>query len=71
MKIKRKLRLEPEALRVETFPTEADGKSPRGTVQGHDSLTGDPTQSWSGPVNCFCCGTQYDSDCCWTDPIKC
>lgn len=32
----RKLRLDPESLRVESFRTSADGDGARGTVRGHD-----------------------------------
>jgi hypothetical protein len=74
MKMKRKLRLEPDALRVEAFPVEETSTSQRGTVQGHQSsLDGEcPSHSWSGPANCFCCSpTDMETGCCWTNPIYC
>lgn len=73
MKQKQKLRLDTASLRVEVFPTMPTVEAQRGTVQGYESsLGGDcPTESWSGPVNCFCCGTNYDTECCHTDPSNC
>jgi hypothetical protein len=71
---KRKLRLEPDALRVEAFPTAESPKAKRGTVQGfQSSLGGDcPSESWSGPHNCFCCAPTYpETECCWTNPLEC
>ena len=72
MRTKVKLRLDTETLRVEIFPTVDRDTSQRGTVQSYESsLGGDcPSVSWSGPVNCFCCGTDYDG-CYWTNPIRC
>lgn len=74
MKKMRKLRLDVNSLTVEAFPTLEAVDTQKGTVKGHESsLGGDcPSESWSGPVNCFCCGSNnYDSECCHTDPIGC
>lgn len=71
---KRKLRLDPGTLKVELFPTSNAAEVVRGTVQAHQSSPGGdcPTASWSGPVNCFCCGSNdYDTQCCYTDPLYC
>jgi hypothetical protein len=71
---KRKLRLEPDTLRIDAFPTAESPKAQRGTVKGfQSSLGGDcPSESWSGPVNCFCCvQSENPTECCWTDPLEC
>jgi hypothetical protein len=74
MKPKRKLRLDAQTLRVEAFPVARAPEMRRGTVHGlQSSLGGDcPSESWSGPVNCFCCAdTSLETGCCPTDPREC
>lgn len=74
MKPKRKLRLDSSDLRVEAFPILEVAQPRRGTVHGlQSSLGGDcPSESWSGPVNCFCCAdTSMETGCCPTDPREC
>ena len=48
----RKVRLNPDQLRVESFPTVRDEREARGTVRGHDSWL-DPA-SYSDDPRCVC-----------------
>jgi hypothetical protein len=80
MKSTRKLRLNPDALRVEGFPTLENDRAPRGTVHGNQesaadcsaySYCGCATVSESGPNVCLCCmGYSVDGPCA-TDPLFC
>lgn len=47
-----KIRLDLDALAVESFGTSDAGVDPRGTVQGH--ATEQPHQSGGKPTNCLC-----------------
>jgi hypothetical protein len=71
MRTKVKLRLDTNTLRVEVYPTVDNDKSVRGTVQSYESSLGGgcPSASWSGPVNCICCGTEYEG--CYWSTIAC
>jgi hypothetical protein len=79
MKSTRKLRLDPDALRVEGFPTLENDRAPRGTVHGNldsggcsgYSYCGCATVSESGMHVCLCC-VDYSVDApCATDPLFC
>ncbi len=59
MSTRRKLRLDPDLLRVESFDTAPGGSAPRGTVHGHSAWTyrGCATQPFEA-----CSGTCEDED---------
>ena len=68
----RKIRLDVDRLKVESFPTSADGRTERGTVRGQGSGYGCPTDhSISADAMCICrpaytVNTCPDSDCATT-----
>ena len=53
MKKIRKLRLDPDALRIDSFATDAADHA-RGTVRGHDSVVQFPGDTYSFAPDCQC-----------------
>lgn len=49
-----KMRLDPEALQVDSFSTDPEAAGGRRTVHGHDDVTNEPRTSCAGGPFCTC-----------------
>ncbi|HEX6746002.1 MAG TPA: hypothetical protein VF092_01720 [Longimicrobium sp.] len=55
----RKLKLDPDTLRVDSFAAQKQDNAPKGTVRAQSYVTFDPWQACSEPASQYCMETDY------------
>lgn len=65
----KKLKLDTEALRVETFASDAAARPRRGTIAAH-SWVSDVVNACSEPASQFCLSTDYHMETCGSSCIE-